>query len=233
MEEKKYRHELKFVCSEQQLCMLENRIKDVCRPDAYSGEDGKYIIQSVYFDDYHNSCFYENEDGTDPREKFRIRIYNGRLNRIALECKQKQRGMNHKDSCLLSQENCQCILNGMWRPAEVLAETGGDALLRKFALQYQLRMLRAKIIVQYERKPYIYATGNVRITFDRNISVSDNIENFGSDNLRLRPVMPVGQHILEVKYDELLPDYIHSLLQLEGLRQTSYSKYYTCRKFCF
>ena len=30
-----------------------------------------------------------------------------------------------------------------------------------------------------------------------------------------RPVMPAGQHILEVKYDEFLPDYIYRNLQIQ------------------
>lgn len=30
-----------------------------------------YHIRSLYFDDYYNSCYNENEIGTDPREKFR------------------------------------------------------------------------------------------------------------------------------------------------------------------
>ena len=37
--------------------------------------------------------------------------------------------------------------------------------------------------------------------------------------------------ILEVKYDEYLPDVIRMLLQMEDVRQRSYSKYGECRKF--
>lgn len=37
--------------------------------------------------------------------------------------------------------------------------------------------------------------------------------------------------ILEVKYDEYLPDVIRMLLQMEDVRQHSYSKYGECRKF--
>ena len=73
-QEKMYRHELKYVCTMAQLKMIEERIKHICRPDAHAGEDGKYGIRSVYFDDYKNSCFYENENGVDPREKLRVRI---------------------------------------------------------------------------------------------------------------------------------------------------------------
>lgn len=39
-----------------------------------------------------------------------------------------------------------------------------------------------------------------------------------------------GQGLLEVKYDELLPDYIYEALQLGNMRQTTFSKYYLCRR---
>ena len=46
-----------------------------------------------------------------------------------------------------------------------------------------------------------------------------------------RPVLPVGQQLLEVKYDEYLPDFIYRSLMLPNLRQTAFSKYYICRKY--
>ncbi len=59
----------------------------------------KVLYASDYFDDIYNTCFQENEDGTDPREKFRIRIYNCSKDRISLELKQKHHGMCLKTSC--------------------------------------------------------------------------------------------------------------------------------------
>ena len=41
--------------------------------------------------------------------------------------------------------------------------------------------------------------------------------------------MPSGWQLMEVKFDEYLPDYIYRALNLEGLQQTPYSKYYLCR----
>lgn len=225
MDDKKYRNELKYICSEAQLIQIENRVKTICRPDPHVGADGIYTIRSVYFDDYINTCFYENENGTDPREKFRIRIYNGSLDRITLECKQKRNGLNHKDICVLDREQCRNILDGSF----VLKDTGTNSLLNRFFYQYRTRLLRAKVIVEYERTPYIYQAGNVRITFDRHISSSDRVKEFGEALLVKRPVMPVGKHILEVKYDEFLPDYIYNTLQVKNLRRTTFSKYYYCR----
>ena len=226
MEDIKFRNEIKYICNEQQLRLIEQRIQRICKKDFHVGESGVYTISSVYFDDYENTCFLDNESGVNAREKFRIRIYDGNMQRIALECKMKQNGKNHKESCLITEERCREILQGKCNLQEDDPE-----LFRKFYLQFHTKMLRAKVIVQYERTPFVYQTGNVRITFDRYISGSTNVMDFGKKELQVRPVMPCGSHVLEVKYDELIPDYIKSALQIRDLKQTAFSKYYMCRKF--
>ena len=45
----------------------------------------------------------------------------------------------------------------------------------------------------------------------------------------LTPILPAGQHVLEVKFDEFLPDYVAQALELGQLRQTAFSKYYLSR----
>lgn len=224
--EKKYRNELKYVCTEGELIQIRARIKPFCKSDSHVGTDGIYKIRSIYFDDRDNSCFFENENGTDPREKFRIRIYNGDTSVIFLECKRKEKNMTHKEQCLITKEKCDSILQGDFSPVDA-----NDELLSKFYLQLKEKNLQPKVIVAYEREPYIYSAGNVRITLDRNIGGSVKIEDFYKGHLPVRPVMPPGQHILEVKYDSFLPDFLYRIMNLNSLRQTAYSKYYYCRKF--
>ena len=90
--ELKYRHELKYVCTAAELALIQSRIHHLIPLDSHVGDTGMYNIRSLYFDDYYNRCYYENENGTDPREKFRIRIYNGSTDKISLELKKKERG---------------------------------------------------------------------------------------------------------------------------------------------
>ena len=214
-----YRHELKYVVTAPQMALLESHIRGLIPPDIHAGEDGNYRIRSLYFDDYYNSCYQENEIGTDPREKFRIRIYNGDAGRISLELKRKEHGMTQKRSCLLSEEQCLPVDNGY------------PPVLQKLNLLMRTRLLRPKVIVEYDRTPYASILGNTRITLDQNMASSDEIGHFLDSQLRRRPIMPAGQHILEVKYDEFLPDYLYRNLQLDSLRQTAFSKYYLCRRY--
>ena len=104
-------------------------------------------------------------------------------------------------------------------------------LLQKLLLQMRTRLLRPVIIVDYDRVPYVCKDGNVRITMDKNISASRQLDQFLEPVIPKRPVMEKGSHILEVKYDEFLPDYIKTSLELGTLRQTSFSKFYLCRRF--
>ena len=221
--ESRFRNELKYLCSEGELQILQARIRPLCPPDRHAGPQGTYDIRSIYFDTFDDRCFWENENGTDPREKFRIRIYNGSDARITLECKRKERTMTQKTSCRLSKEEFQQILSG-----QLLPKAAEDPLLRRFLLQQELR---PKVIVSYQRTPFVYAPGNVRITLDRNIGSSQDFSRFFDTRLPVRPILPKGQHILEVKYDEFLPDFLYQAMSLGTLRQTTFSKYYLCRKF--
>ena len=167
--------------------------------DPHVGPDGIYNIRSLYFDDYEDRYLKENEAGVDPREKFRIRIYNHSDSRISLELKRKVREKTQKLSCPITKEQCEMLMRG--------------------------------VIVEYDRVPYIYPQGNVRITLDENIRSSSRVELFLEDQIPTRPILPAGQHILEVKYDEYLPDFIYRAVQLQGLHRTAFSKYYLCRRY--
>lgn len=225
--EQKYRHEFKYLISTAQIPLLRSRIQSIMQPDRHSGSDGMYNIRSVYFDDYCNRCFYENENGTDPREKFRIRIYNHSSDRITLECKRKEQGKTLKTSCPLTLEQTQRLINNQYIPLN----QENPPLLNKLLLAVQTQGMHPVVVVEYDRFPYVYRTGNVRVTFDTNIMTSHRVENFLDPDLSGRPIMPAGMQLMEVKFDEFLPDVIYRSLNLERIRRSAYSKYYLCRKF--
>ena len=223
----KFRHELKYQITDAQVQLLKNRITHLIPPDRHAGPSGTYTIRSLYFDDYEDRCRRENEDGTDPREKFRIRIYNHSTDRIMLECKRKERGKTHKTSCPLTVEQTRLLMAG-----KPLPDIGTQhPVLRKLTMLMLTRRMHPVVIVEYDRIPYVYKNGNVRITLDTNIRSSAAVGSFLDETIQSRPVLGLGQQLLEVKYDEYLPDFIYRSLQLHSLRQTAFSKYYVCRKY--
>ena len=90
--------------------------------------------------------------------------------------------------------------------------------------------MRPKAIIEYERTAFVHPTGNVRVTFDRNIAASRILDGFLSPQVSgYVPLLPSGMHVLEIKYDELLPDFIAQALELGTLQQCAFSKYYLGR----
>ncbi len=222
-----FRHEFKYLAPESVLAVQQARLSSVLPLDGNAGRCGRYSIRSVYFDDLYDTCYFENEDGADPREKFRIRIYDCARSPVTLELKQKQNGMCRKRSCAIPAGLCEDILAGKI-PA---LEDGSPYLLKKLVMQMRFRALRPVVVVAYERTPFVFPAGNVRITIDRNIRSGCDIGGFFRADTAFRPVLPVGTNMIEVKFDSLLPDFIDGILQTGMLSQTSFSKYYLCRKF--
>lgn len=94
------------------------------------------------------------------------------------------------------------------------------------------QQLRPRVLVSYVREPYVYAAGNVRVTFDSNIRTSLLQREFLNGALpAIIATDAPGDIILEVKYDAFLPDVIACLLQTENIRQQAFSKYGACRRF--
>ena len=154
----KFRHELKYMVSRGEIALIQNRINHLLKADKHTGETGVYNIRSLYFDDYYNRCFYENENGTDPREKFRIRIYNHSSARITLECKRKERGKTLKTSCPLTLEQTKLLMQGKILP-NIESQ---HPVLQKLTYQMLTRKLHPVVIVEYDRVPYVYSNGTVR-----------------------------------------------------------------------
>ncbi|MBP3372439.1 MAG: polyphosphate polymerase domain-containing protein [Clostridia bacterium] len=227
MSEMQYRHEFKYVISSAQVPMIQNRVEHMLMRDVHAGPAGCYNIRSLYFDDWTDRCYHENENGTDPREKFRIRIYNHSTGQIKLECKRKQQGKTYKASCPLTIAQTQALMAGKILP-DIASQ---PPLLQKLTVKMMTRRMRPVVIVEYDRVPYVYKGGNVRVTLDTNIASCKDVSRFLDETIPKRPVMPIGQQLLEVKYDEYLPDFIRRNLQLENLQQTAFSKYYLCRKY--
>lgn len=222
-----YRHEFKYLISEPLMVLLRERLRYLLPLDSHAGKEGLYSIRSLYFDDYYNTCYHENEDGTDPREKYRIRIYNASDSRITLERKQKESGMTRKTSCPLTREQAQQLMESLPLSFDDIS----NPTLRKFVILMMQRQMYPSIIVEYQRAAYIFPTGNVRVTFDTNLVSSCDFANFFNPSVFCRSVLPVGYHLMEVKFDQFCPDFIFQSLQLNQLQQTTFSKYFLCRKY--
>lgn len=224
----RYRKELKYLCTSGMLDVLEHRLQSVMVLDAYS-LNGSYLVSSLYFDDYRDSCCFDNEMGISERYKFRIRLYNDDASYIRLEKKSKCNSLCHKKSSRLDHNSYSSLYTG---DVSDFIHSTAQPLQREFAVQIRTRKYMPKIIVRYERKAFVYPQGNVRVTMDRNISASPQTEDFLNPPSALQTfsALDSGLHLLEVKYTDVLPYYIYQAVQMNILQQTTFSKYYIGRK---
>ena len=206
------------------IALIRARLRSVMQQDIHQQGDA-YLIRSLYFDDFDDNCLDENEAGVDLRHKYRIRLYDPAAQDMRLEIKSKVSGLTHKTSSRITRQECAQMMQG-----RAPAAFDSRKALSDMRVQMLTRLMRPRAIIEYERCAFVYPAGNVRITFDRNITASRACGDFLKDTVSCRmPLLPQGMHVLEVKYDELLPDYIAQLLEIRKLQQSAFSKYYLGR----
>jgi len=220
---KKYRNEWKYACTEKELSKIENRVRDVLSLDSHAGSDGKYTVHSLYFDDLYDSCAFDTETGVGERYKYRIRYYGESPEVLRLEKKEKKYGRGRKKSCFISREVYENIMDGQ---IDVVFWNADNPVLKQFCIDIWKRGLMPKVIIDYERTAYVEEQTNTRITLDKNIMSSTDVECFLEGNYITVPIMENGKHVLEVKFDDILPGYIKNAVYIGSLQQTSFSKYY-------
>ena len=216
------RHEEKYICCDRQLTVIEQRLKSVMPYDRNQTGDS-YSIRSLYFDTESDRFYYEGLSGVDRRCKYRIRFYNMREDLIKLERKDSERNLKKKCSATITKEQTQGLLDGYG------AADWKEPLCCEVHALMRSERLHPVVIIEYRRTAYVYPVGNVRITIDRDISYSSNVGDLLDANALMIPVMPRNKHILEVKYDGVIPGFILSLLETGSLERTSYSKYVYAR----
>ena len=224
---KKYRNEWKYNLTNQQLSLLKSRISEVLDLDPHTPKCGKYVIHSLYFDDYKDQSIYTTDSGLSKRFKWRIRFYDEDLDYIVLERKEKIDSRCHKKSCKLTLDEYEKIVSG--NITDIVYDTDKN-LIKELARDIMLYNYVPKVIVDYERIAFVEEITNVRITFDTKISASYDFDNFLNGDYIKYYIQPSNQNVLEVKFDDVLPSYIKKIVESYEFKQTSFSKYYYCRR---
>ncbi|MBQ9348264.1 MAG: polyphosphate polymerase domain-containing protein [Oscillibacter sp.] len=220
-----YRHEWKHELNRLDLLVIRPRLQAVMEPDPHA-LDGKYFIRSLYFDNGGDKALREKIDGVNRREKFRIRYYNLDPSVIHLEKKSKRGGLGTKAGSPLTRAEAQSIVDG---DIDWMREADRP-LVQELYRKMRFQGMRPKTIVDYTREPFVYAPGNVRVTFDYDIRTGLDSTDFLNPDC---PTVPAGDApiILEVKWDAFLPDIIRDAVRVPGRRAAAFSKYAQCRVY--
>ena len=160
-----FRHELKFLISEAEEKALQERWKPIISYDKHAGPGG-YTIRSLYFDDYYEAALYDKLAGVNERQKYRIRIYDGRDDVIRLERKEKVGQYIRKTGASLGRAGA----GGGYSAGEA----GGmfarpEKLCQDFYMETVMNGLHPVVLVDYDRLPFVFPYGDVRVTFDEHV----------------------------------------------------------------
>lgn len=221
----KYRHEIKYRINGGTYHILRQRLAAVMQPDIHA-KNGLYRVTSLYFDDIYRSAYRDKINGALRRKKYRVRAYDLSEDVINLEEKIKHAAVGYKKTVRITTEEYKRLLGGdfSFLADERFADSAGSDMFASDCAAH----LSPAVIVDYIREPFTCMAGNVRVTFDMKIAACTNgVDMFAPDCI-YEDVMPDNDLVLEIKYDEFLPDYIaHIFTEIPNI-QESVSKYIIC-----
>jgi hypothetical protein len=219
------RHELKYHLTFLQYRILSRKLAAVLKLDPHAGDDGRYHIRSLYFDDFRNSAFFDKLAGVPTRKKYRMRIYNFCDDFIKFERKSKFNEYVFKESAVLSREEADRIIHG---DVAFLADSESQ-LLRCFYLECRRNLLHPVVLVDYLREAYVHPVGNVRVTFDIGLRTGLGPVSFFDRGTSTVAAYEEPGVILEVKFDSVLPEVVRGLFSENIRPRSAIGKFAMCR----
>jgi len=221
-----FRHELKYYINFFEYHSLAMRLSAILKHDPHAGDNGDYHIRSLYFDDFGSNALSDKQAGVLTRKKYRIRIYNISAAIIRLERKERVGQFIRKYSAPLLLDEYNQLLQGEF---DFLLDKEED-LCQFFYKDIRCHGMKSSVIVDYVREAYISDVNNIRITFDKNLRTGLTSTDLFNKNLVTVSAIDEPLMILEIKYDNFLPDYIKNILQLNSQQRYAISKYVICKK---
>lgn len=222
----KLRHERKYSINSHDDLIVSARLRKLFVHDTNADPHGIYRVSSLYFDTPYDKALRQKIDGVNEREKFRLRYYGDDTSFIRLEKKFKINGLCGKHSVRVTEGEAQRIISG---DIDFLLESEHSLLLELYS-KMKGQLLAPKTVVTYDREAFLYEPGNVRITLDRNLRSGLGSTDFLNRKLFHAPVHD-GLAVLEVKYDEFLPELVSMAVQLTNRQAAAFSKYAVCRRY--
>lgn len=222
------RHECKFVVHEATAERVLRAVQPFVAPDpnAAASPTHSYPVVSLYLDDVRHSLYAETVDGVCQRFKLRVRAYADHPNApLFLEVKRRQDKVVQKLRCPLPRGFLADALAGA--PIDVPgASPQKRASLGEFQRLLLLRRAVPTAVVRYEREAYVGLDDpEVRVTVDRRLCCmpTDRPEVvFDGPGFR---AVPLPGAILELKFTDRMPVWMHRVIAANDLRRVSCSKY--------
>lgn len=216
--------------SEAKAAAIQALIQNHMDPDEYltPNQPNGYPVYSLYLDSPQLSLYRATAQGMKNRFKLRIRYYDDRPDSpIFPEIKRRLDQVVQKQRVGIRREKHSELIRG-YAPSrfDMLNDTQDFGALQEFCQLYRSLNAIPTLIVGYHRQAYIdKITGTCRVTFDRNIRTR-SFDEFEGLTTELQPARHQDPGvILEMKYVDRLPQWMHRIIHTFGLQRQSVPKY--------
>ena len=223
------RYEFKYFLKKNIADEIKSHVSKFMNLDKFAnlGAEKTYFVRSIYFEDSFNSNFEEKINGYRIRKKFRLRYYKKGLDKgpIFLETKGRNLERTYKIRAKLNLNDLE-IINQKKSVYDLAKKYPNSVPVRDFVFESFKKNLQPKILIDYERQPFINKHGlYFRLTFDKNLSCV-KLENKIENSLLNNSIeCKSGLTILEVKFERSIPLWFHRIIQSYNLRRQSISKF--------
>ena len=220
------RYELKYRVPESHAIAIRSYISNYLEQDPYMAKSptGKYTICSLYFDSQRLNLFNETLLDKCNRYKLRIRGYDDNPNSpIFFEIKRKLNRIVYKSRARFDKNQMVPILNGQI-PAGLSKKD--DSAVRQFVHFTNSLSATPKCLIRYQREAFqCQSKSKIRVTFDRELSycrTDEPVFRVGGDGWKK---LPIDFVVLEIKFTDKYPIWLHDMVRLFNLNRQSMSKY--------
>ena len=228
------RYEFKYRLSPAQAEKIEHWADLTMTADSH-GDRGRYCVNSLYFDTPNWSDARASHEGIEKRSKFRVRTYgrNDPSSPFFFERKIKNGSAVSKRrvKCPLgcSSNLAQHLGSDQELPWMTLTEQAPEsdlAQLNEMRSLIELRRMTPSLWIRYDRQAWLSPFGDgSRLTLDRDVEAAEPLlaSNLEGDGWRFADSDP--RTILELKFNDTYPRWMHDMVQTLQLDRLSCSKY--------
>lgn len=224
------RFECKYVIDPLLVAEIRAFLRSFTTPDEFARRraDTRYPVCSLYLDSEDLRLYHQTVGGEKNRFKLRIRTYDDDPASPAYcEIKSKTNTIVHKRRAALRRMHVARLVDvGTLGHADRPLHGGALGDLDAFCQHVALVSARPIVRVKYRREAW-ESQGNepVRITLDTDLQHAVTL----GPEIRHAPgswmATPVGGVILEIKFTERFPGWVHDLVRMFGLKQQAVPKY--------
>ena len=230
IEQKFSRFEMKYIIRKSISERIQKEIRNFMIYDGYANKELKknYFVRSLYFENNNYSNFNEKVDGVKLRHKYRIRTYSNKLDKntpIFLELKGRENLRTYKTRFFIEQNDLNLFFEKK-NYFKLKKNYSDNSLIEQFIFDCYRKNLSPKILVDYNRTPYINKSGlYFRLTFDNNIVSLSNSRLYSTSLNSGWKECLAGFTILEVKFESSIPAWFQRIVQIYQLQIRSISKF--------